>query len=168
MSLARFHTFFLPALIASLIILAATFRLEVTLGLAPCSLCYSQRLMLGLYGLVCLSAVIHAPGHTGWRGYTWLALACAAGGATQAARHVWLQGASLQVDACAQPVAGLFEYSWSHTFKVLVLGGPDCGSLAWSFLDLTLPEWSLLAFLLLAALPLSRLLAHRLRSLHKG
>ncbi|MEZ0199289.1 disulfide bond formation protein B, partial [Pseudomonas qingdaonensis] len=35
----------------------------------------------------------------------------------------------------------------------------------WSFLDLTLPEWSLLAFLLLAVVPLSCLLAYRFRTL---
>ena len=60
--------------------------------------------------------------------------------------------------ACARAILGRGR-------AATLLGGPDCNSLTWSFLDLTLPEWSLLAFLLLAALPLSYLLAYRFRTL---
>lgn len=166
MSLARYRICYLPALLASLAILSATFVLENSLGLAPCSLCYSQRLLLALYAMVCLCAVVHAPSGLGWRTYARLTLACSAGGALLAARHVWLQGSGMPIETCPAPIGGLFEHSWSQGLKTFLLGGPDCGSLTWSFLDLTLPEWSLLAFLLLAALPLSRLLAYRFRTLN--
>lgn len=83
-------------------------------------------------------------------------------------RHVWLQGAGLTVDACQMPFAWMLEQSWEQALKMLVLGGPDCTSLTWSFVDLTLPEWSLLAFLSLSALPLSWLLGYRMRQLGKG
>ncbi|MDR6710518.1 disulfide bond formation protein DsbB [Pseudomonas hunanensis] len=165
MSLARFRTFFLPGLLAALAILIVTLRLQSSLGLMPCALCYSQRLLLSLYALVCLVALIHGPGRSGWHVYAWLALSCSVGGALLAARHVWLQGSDALMGACGQPLGALFEHSWRQAFEVLLLGGPDCGALAWSFLDLTLPEWSLLAFLLLAMLPLSRLLAYRFRNL---
>ncbi|MCY1443901.1 Disulfide bond formation protein B [compost metagenome] len=66
------------------------------------------------------------------------------------------------------PIVRVFEQSWGEAAKQLLLGGPDCHSLTWSFLDLTLPEWSLLAFLLLAVLPLSCLLAYRFRSLARS
>lgn len=165
---ARLRTFFLPGGLASAAVLLASLRLESTLGLVPCSLCFSQRVLLGLYALACLCALLHAPGRVGKRNYALLALCSSVGGALLAARHVWLQGSGVSVDACQIPIGQMLEQSWGHALKSLVLGGPDCTSLAWSFFDLTLPEWSLLALLSLSALPLRWLLAYRLRTLGKG
>jgi len=165
MSMASLRTFFIPACLASLAVLGASLLLENMLGLVPCPLCFSQRMLLGIYALVCLCAALQAPGMTGARRYARTALLCAVSGAMLAARHVWLQG---EVDAnpmCPLPIGRMFELSWREAARQLLLGGPDCSSLTWSFLDLTLPEWSLLAFLLLAALPLSSLVAYRFRSL---
>lgn len=165
MSLASLRTLFIPACLASLAVLGASFYLERALGLVPCPLCFSQRLLLGVYALICLCAALHAPGIAGVRLYARTALVCASAGAVLAARHVWLQGASGTSPDCPLPIERVFELSWREALRQLFLGGPDCSSLAWSFLDLTLPEWSLLAFLLLAALPLSCLLAYRFRTL---
>ncbi|MEB3839479.1 disulfide bond formation protein B [Pseudomonas guariconensis] len=165
---ARLRTFFLIGGFASAAVLLASFCLENTLGLVPCSLCFSQRLLLGLYAWVCMCAVLHSPGMVGKRNYAVLALGCSLSGALLASRHVWLQGAGLTVDACQMPFAWMLEQSWEQALKMLVLGGPDCTSLTWSFVDLTLPEWSLLAFLSLSVLPLSWLLGYRMRQLGKG
>lgn len=163
MSLLCLRSFFLPALLASLAVLGESFRLESVASLVPCTLCFSQRLMLGLYALVCLLALLHCPGNRGQRGYAWAALLCSAGGALLAGRHVWLQAEPLAAADCHLPLPLLFERPVGEMLRMLLLGSPDCVSISWSFLDLTLPEWSLLAFVLLAALPLSRLVSHRLR-----
>ncbi|WP_460417528.1 disulfide bond formation protein B [Pseudomonas sp. microsymbiont 2] len=163
MSLACLRSFFFPAFLASLAVLAASFRLESVVGLVPCALCFSQRLMLGLYALVCLACAMHAPASRGQRGYAWSALCVAAGGALLAGRHVWLQGDPLAVDGCQLPLGSLMQRPLGEMLHLFLLGSPDCVSISWSFLDLTLPEWSLLAFLLLAALPLSWLVAYRFR-----
>lgn len=160
---ARLRTFFVPACLASLAVLVGSYYLEYTLGLIPCPLCFTQRLLLGLYAMLCLGAVVQAPSTS--RGYTRALLACSLTGALLAARHVWLQGASGAIHVCPAPIWRVFEQSWREAARQLLLGGPDCHSLTWSFFDLTLPEWSLLAFLLLAALPLSHLLAYRFRTL---
>jgi len=165
MSMASLRTFFIPACLAALAVLGASFYLESVLGLVPCPLCFSQRVLLGAYALVCLCAALHAPGIAGARRYAQTALLCAASGALLAARHVWLQGAIDASHLCSLPIGRMFELPWREAARQLLLGGPDCSSLTWSFLDLTLPEWSLLAFLLLAALPLCCLLAYRFRSL---
>lgn len=162
MSPARLRSFFFPALLASLAVLVASFGLEPVVGLQPCALCLSQRLMLGLYALVCLLAVLHQPGERGRRGYVRLALACASAGALLAARHVWLQGGPLQPPGCPLP---LLEQPLADVLTGLLWGSADCVSISWSFLDLTLPEWSLLAFVLLALPPLTALLAYRFRQL---
>ncbi len=160
---ARLRTRFLPACLASLAILVASFYLEGALGLMPCALCFSQRVMLGGYTLVCFVAVLHGPQLAGIRRYMVAALACALTGAALAARHVWLQG--VVGSACPEPLPGVFEPPWHEVAWNLLWNGSDCGSLTWSFIDLTLPEWSLMAFLLLASMPLTYLLALRLRGL---
>lgn len=168
MSLACLRSLFLPAFLASFAVLVASFRLEAVVGLAPCALCFSQRLMLGLYALISLVAVIHLPRLRGLLGYARLTLLCAVGGALLAGRHVWLQGEPLTAVDCHLPLAQLMQRPIDDIARLLLLGSPDCVSISWSFLDLTLPEWSLLAFLLLAALPLSWLLANRLRQGAEG
>lgn len=164
---ARLRTYFVPACLASLAVLLASFHLEYALGLVPCPLCFSQRLLLGLYSLAGLCAVLHFPGPSGQLRYSRAMLAFAGSGALLAGRHVWLQGDET-VHGCPLPFLQVLERSWSEAARQLLLGGPDCNSLTWSFLELTLPEWSLLAFLLLAALPLSCLLAYRFRTLSKA
>ena len=49
-------------------------------------------------------------------------------------------------------------HSLPGLIAALLLGSADCAAITWSFFELSLPEWSLLAFLLLAALALARLL----------
>lgn len=165
---ARLRTFLLPACLTALAVLAASFQLEEVLGLVPCPLCFSQRVLLGLYALLCLAAVLQAPRSQGVRRYARATLGCALAGALLAARHVWLQGADDALPLCPLPIAWVLEQSWSEAARQLLLGGPDCNSLTWSFLDLTLPEWSLLAFLLLAVPPASCLLAYRFRTLARS
>ncbi|WP_422418142.1 disulfide bond formation protein B [Pseudomonas sp. GZD-222] len=162
MPLARLRSMFLPALLASVLMLATAFYLEWGMALAPCPLCYSQRLFLGGFALVCLCAVVHAPGYQGTRIYAALALLCATGGALLAARHVWLQGTPPLHIGC-QPSMGYFaeHLPLGQLLEIMVLGSPECMPINWSFLDLTVPEWSLLSFVLLAALLFFRLFVQR-------
>ncbi|QWA28441.1 disulfide bond formation protein B [Pseudomonas sp. RC3H12] len=160
MSLACLRSFFFPAFLAAVAVLVASFRLENVVGLDPCALCFSQRLMLGLYALACLGAVVHAGQQ---RLHARLALGFSVAGALLAGRHVWLQAEPLPLSGCHLPLAHLMERPWGEILRTFLLGTPECVSVNWSFLDLTLPEWSLLAFLLLAAQPLSWLVVYRLR-----
>ncbi|MFB4394815.1 MULTISPECIES: disulfide bond formation protein B [unclassified Pseudomonas] len=168
MSLACLRTLFLPALLGSLATLLGAILLETHIGLLPCPLCQSQRLVLALYALVCLCAMVHAPGPAGERRYQAAALAFAVFGALLAGRHVWLQGEWSSMAGCPLPLGQVNWHIWREALEWLFVGGADCVSITWSFLDLTVPEWSLLAFLLLASLPLSRLLAYRFRNLGKA
>ncbi|MBA1189044.1 disulfide bond formation protein B [Pseudomonas entomophila] len=163
MSRVRLHSLYFPALLGCLVMLVASLYLETSAGLTPCALCVAQRWLMGAFALVCLGMTLQAPGPRGVRVYTWLALTVSSSGVALAARHVWLQGRVSEL-AC-DPVYGAASQSWatwSHTLKTLILGEPVCSSIRWSFLDLTLPEWSLLAFVLLALVPLSGLIGHLL------
>ncbi len=169
MPLARLYSPFFPALLASVVILAVVYAIEHRLGLAPCPLGYGQRIFLGAFSLTSLCAVCHAPGPFGTRVYAALTLLWAAAGALVAGRHVWLQSAVSLSDSCSPALTPLLGMPWCQAIKAMLLGSPECTTIRWSFFDLTLPEWSLLAFLLLALLPMSRLLAYRFSTLmHQG
>jgi len=162
MPLACLRSMFLPALLTSVLMLAVAFYLEWGMALEPCPLCYSQRLFLGGFALVCLCAVIQAPGPRGTRIYAALALIFAMAGALLAARHVWLQGTPAVNVLCQPSMAYFFEsMPMSQLLEIMLLGSPECVPINWSFLDLTVPEWSLLSFVLLAALLLLRLCAYK-------
>lgn len=166
MSQVRSRPLFFLGLLGSVLALAAAFVLENWLGLVPCPLCLSQRLLLALYGVICVCAVLHAPGLKGARAYASTAMVVATLGLALAARHVWLQGEWPTVSA--EPFEHTFQRSWAQALARLLVGNSECVSISWSFLDLTLPEWSLLAFLALAALPCWHLLAWRRRMPGKG
>ena len=160
MPLACLRSLFSLAFVASLLILAGAIYLEFTKGLVPCPLCQSQRVLLVVFAGVCLAARLHAPGQPGARRYAAAALGLALGGGLLAVRQIWLQGSGVAAgEACSMPLGALIEQgSLADVLHAMLLGSADCASITWSFLDLSLPEWSLLAFLLLAALALARLL----------
>ncbi|MHA6198287.1 disulfide bond formation protein B [Pseudomonas wadenswilerensis] len=162
MPLACLRTFFFPALLLSLSALCGALYLEFGLGLDACPLCQGQRLLLAAFALTCLGALLHRPGRSGERVYLWAGLVLALGGSALAARHVWLQGLYAFPESCDQSMSYLLErgtlVEWLHG---LLLGSAGCAPINWSFLDLSGPEWSLLAFLGLAALVLVRLIGRR-------
>lgn len=163
MPLACLRTFFFPAFLFSLLALCGALYLEFGLGLDACPLCQGQRLLLAAFSLTCLGALLHRPGRIGERFYLWAGLVLALGGSALASRHVWLQGLYTAAErSCEQSMTYLLEHGslveWLHG---LLLGSPECAPINWSFLDLSGPEWSLLAFLGLTVLVLLRLIGRR-------
>lgn len=160
MPLACLRSFFFPAFLASFLVLSGAFYLEFGLGLTACPLCQGQRLLLGAFSLACLVAMLHMPGRTGARIYLWTCLGLALAGGLLAARHVWLQGLFPAPEApCGQSLADLPQrgtmVEWLHD---LLLGSAECVPINWSFFSLSVPEWSLLAFVGLALMVVIRLL----------
>ncbi|MFD2640775.1 disulfide bond formation protein B [Pseudomonas japonica] len=167
MPLACLRSIFFPAFLASVLILAGSFYLEHGLGLLACPLCQGQRLVLGAFSLTCLAALVQLSFRAGVRCHLWLCLVLALCGALLASRHVWLQDLSLSPE-----VSGL--HSMTHLLahgtpaewlQSMLLGSAECVPITWSFLSLSVPEWSLLAFLGLALMMLFRLIPRRQMSL---
>ena len=134
-------------------------------GLEPCPLCIFQRVAFAALGVVLLIAGLHSPRSRSVRGaYGVLALIPALAGVGIAGRHVWLQhlppdqvpmcGPGLEYLMEAMPLAGVVR-------KVLT-GSGECALVDWSFLGLSMPEWSLLWFVLLALWVLLALFRRRL------
>ena len=118
-------------------------------GLDPCPLCMTQRFFYCLIGFLALLALIHNPASTGRKVYGVLMAVAASGGITSAGRQVWLQHLPPeQVPACGPSLEYMLEsFPFSETLKRLVMGDGNCAEVVWSFLGLSMGEWSLLWFI---------------------
>lgn len=159
MQLACFRSFFFPAFLASVLVLCGAFYLEYGLGQVACPLCQGQRILLGSFSLACLSALVFRSAHA--RFHLWTCLVLAIGGAALAARHVWLQGGAASGLPCTY-FTTIEQAAPSDWLQHLLSGWTECAPITWSFLDMSAPEWSLLAFLGLGAMVVSRLVSRRL------
>jgi protein dithiol:quinone oxidoreductase len=139
--------FALPAL-ASGLLLAYGFYLQYAEGLQPCPLCLVQRGFFVGVAAVCLLATLHGPG---WRGslvYGLLGALFALGGAAVAARQVWLQHLPPdKVPQCGPDLYFMMEnFPLSRTLNTLFSGTGECAAVDWTFLRLSIAEWSLVWF----------------------
>lgn len=126
--------------------------LQYVQRLEPCPLCYVQRgfflLALGMFAV----AALHGPGRIGALIYGILAALFAAGGFAAASRQVWLQ--HLPADRVPQCGPDLFfmvkNFPLGETLVKLIQGTGECAKVDWTFLGLSIAEWSLVWFVLLS------------------
>jgi len=148
MFLARSRSLFSLAFLAAALVMGASLYLEHGVGLEPCSLCVVQRLFLAGFCLVSLLGALHGPGRFGRRVYGVLGLLFALAGAATAARQVLLQQVPLEQLMICQPGLHCLMQQVSF-FKALLLmfrATAECAQIHWTLFDLSIPEWSLLAF----------------------
>jgi disulfide bond formation protein DsbB len=139
--------FALPALACALL-LSYGFYLQYARGLEPCPLCLVQRGFFFGVLAVCVIAALHGP-----RGRTLVAYAVgvllfAAGGAAVASRQVWLQHLPAdKVPACGPDLFFMLEnFPLAQALKRLFSGSGECAVVDWTFLGLSIAEWSLAWF----------------------
>lgn len=122
--------------------------------LEPCPLCISQRIGILLTGIVFLIAAIHNPGKKGIKFYAILGGLTALAGGGISVRHIWIQHLPPeQVPECGPGLEYVFQnFPLFETLKLMLSGTGDCAKVDWTFLGLSMPGWTLIAFLLLAAL----------------
>jgi len=138
-------------------------------GFEPCPMCIFQRIAMMSAGVFLLLGALHAPKAGGRWVYTVLA-ACAAGiGAAVAGRQVWLQHLPAdQVPACGPTLGYLLKMlPVSDVVTMVLKGDGSCAKIDAQWLGVTLPEWTLVAFILLTLyVLLIPLISPRIRSAH--
>lgn len=156
MHLARTRSLFFLAFIACASIIGSVVYLQRVIGLSPCLLCWLQRCALIASGVLSLIATVQAPGKSGSRWYASVILLFTLAGAAMAGGQVWLQTATPDQ---VIPVIAWFE----RLFELLALSGlvdrllsdaTFCAEITWSLFGISLPEWSMLAFIGLALIAL--------------
>ena len=121
-------------------------------GLEPGPMCIVQR--YALIGVAVLAAL------GGWlitgRGQKWVLalLVLKAGfGAFVAARQSWLQWNPPEVFSCGRDFYGMIEsFPLQRAIPMIFKGSGDCSKVDWTFLGLTIANWSFLWFAAFAAL----------------
>jgi disulfide bond formation protein DsbB len=93
----------------------------------------------------CVIAAIHAPQAWGRSVYGLIAALFAAGGFATAARQVWLQHLPPErVPQCGPDLYFMLEnLPLSRVLRTLVQGTGECAVVDWTFLGLSIAEWSL-------------------------
>jgi protein dithiol:quinone oxidoreductase len=152
-SSARFR--FLLVAIGSFGLLGSGLVLGVMLNLHPCPLCMFQRLLYMVVGFAALFGAL-IPQSPGVR---WAAagvgIAAALGGIATAAYQTWMQLFPGSIMECGYSEPNLIErlVDWLGVqWEFMFLATGLCSAKDWTFLGLSMANWSIPCFLVLAAL----------------
>ena len=76
-----------------------------------------------------------------------LLLLCSAFGAFVAARQSWLQWFPPEVASCGRDFYGMIEtFPLQRVIPMIFKGSGDCSAIDWTFLSLSIANWSFLSF----------------------
>ncbi|WP_076509995.1 disulfide bond formation protein B [Pseudacidovorax sp. RU35E] len=139
----RIHGLIAAACVA---MLAFGMYLQHVVGLEPCPMCIVQRYALILVAV--FSALAAATGGNGLRKFWgFVALVFAAGGAFTAARQSWLQWHPPEFASCGRDIYGMIEtFPLQRVVPMIFRGSGDCSQIDWTFLGLSIANWSFLCF----------------------
>lgn len=149
-----FRAQFLTGFAICMALLGFALYSQYYLGLNPCPLCTFQRGAFLLLAVVFLIGGLHSPRGPSSRGvYGGLALIASALGLAVAGRHVWLQHLPAdKVPACGPDLSYMMEaFPLADVLRKVFTGSGECAVVDWTFLGLSMPEWSLAWFLALLA-----------------
>lgn len=154
----RARGFFLVGFVFCAILLLSAGYFQFIRDLEPCPLCISQRVAVLLVSIILLSAVIHNPKTRGIQVYALLGFTGATLGVAISGRHVWLQNLPPdEVPSCGPGLEYIFNnFPISETIELLLNGTGECAEVLWTFLGLSIPGWTLVAFVLLGILSLGQ------------
>jgi disulfide bond formation protein DsbB len=134
--------------------LAFGLYLQHVVGLEPCPMCIVQRYALVLVALVAgIAASFRGRGAhvTGAALMTLLA----GGGAFVAARQSWLQWHPPEIASCGRDLYGMIEtFPLKRAIPMIFKGSGDCTKIDWTFLGLSIANWSFLCFVGIAVIGL--------------
>ncbi|MDP2264228.1 MAG: disulfide bond formation protein B [Hydrogenophaga sp.] len=136
-------------------LLAFGLYLQHVVGLEPCPMCIVQRYALVLVAVVAAVGAFMA--RPGARMVAVGLMGTLAGfGAFVAARQSWLQWNPPEVMSCGRDFFGMIEsFPLKRAIPMIFRGSGDCSEVDWTFLGLSIANWSFLCFsgiLLLAVL----------------
>ncbi len=120
--------------------------IQTQYSLEPCPLCISQRIVFMGLGVLFLVAAL-VPNFP--RFFAALQILTALGGAGVAIRHWWIQAhRESMVADCGVGFDYMFEnFPLKKALTLVFRGTGDCAAIDWTFLGLTIPQLSLIAFI---------------------
>tara|TARA_B110000503_G_scaffold35692_1_gene58336 strand:- start:1178 stop:1555 length:378 start_codon:yes stop_codon:yes gene_type:complete len=113
-------------------------------------MCIVQRYALVLVFVLCVIAALWP---ANWLGglASMLTVLMSLAGAGVAARQSWLQWFPPEMFSCGRDFYGMIEaFPLQRVIPMLLKGSGDCTAIDWTFLSLSIANWSFLNFVLLA------------------
>jgi disulfide bond formation protein DsbB len=127
-------------------LLAFGLYLQHVVGLEPCPMCIVQRYAMVLVALVAgVAAATRSRG--AWVAGGVLVAGFSGFGAFVAARQSWLQWNPPEVASCGRDFYGMIEtFPLKRAIPMIFRGSGDCTKVDWTFLGLSIANWSFLCF----------------------
>lgn len=147
-SARRFHGL---VAFAAFVLLAVAFYMEYQMGLEPCPLCMLQRIVFFCVGLVSLVSALNRSEN--WRrSCAWFVVVLSSIGSALAIRHLYLQNLPAdELPACLPGLNYMFEvFPWQEIVQAMVMGTGECGDVSWTLFGISIPGWTLIAFVSMA------------------
>ena len=134
--------------------LFAVLYLERKLYLDPCPLCILDRVVIIALGTVFLIALLHGPRTIFSKVYGAICVLLSAIGIGLASRHIWLQSLPKdQVPECGPDLYYMLDtLPLFDVLRETLTGSGSCADISWTFLNLTIPEQTLILFVILLVL----------------
>ena len=128
--------------------------LERHLGLTPCPLCIFDRVVIAALAVCFIGALLQRPRRTGQRVYAAIIIVLSLTGTAFAARHIHLQRLPPEAVPDCLPSLGymLAEFPLLKTLRTVFTSAGECAEVVWTFLGLTIPQQTLLLFVVMAIL----------------
>lgn len=145
----RPRTWFLFGFLSCIAMELGAIYFQFVVGLEPCPLCITQRLLLFCLAFVFLGGTLHNPGAVGVRIYLGLAAIVSLAGASVAAYHFAIQLLPHdELSSCGPGASYILEhYKLADIVRQFLTGTSDCTQVVWSFLGLSMPFWVGLCFI---------------------
>lgn len=156
--------FYLLLFLGSSTLLSFGYYLQFFQDIEPCPLCIFQRVTFIAVILFSLSGLIHGPQSFWLRIYSGLILIASLIGGGIAAWQVRLQHLPPdKIPDCGPGLDYMLDvFPLFDVIKMAFTGSGECAEVVWTFLTLSIPEWSLICFFCIAVLSSIHLVRKRL------
>lgn len=143
--------YYLTGFIFCLVALSIAGYFQFIEHLEPCPLCILQRVGILAVGFICLLGFIHNSQGVMNKIYGGLVSIAALIGGSISARHVWIQNLPEdQVPACGPGLGFMLDnFPLTQALDMVLKGSGECADVLWTFLGLSIPAWTLVAFIVL-------------------
>jgi disulfide bond formation protein DsbB len=143
---------FAAIFLACAALIAYALFLQESEALEPCPMCILQRYAVIALGIVALAAAIHGPRGAALKAYGALIALIAIAGGGVSIRHSYLQHFPPKMESCGTDLDFLINtFPLSQALPKIFAGSGSCSKVDWTFLGLSIPEWTLVWFLIFAA-----------------
>lgn len=133
--------------------------LQHVVGLEPCPMCIMQRYAFVGVALAALIGGLHSPERNGTRIYAGVILLLALTGAGVAARQTWIQLYPPEFAECGPDLEFMLgSFPLADALPMIFHGAGDCSAVDWTFLGLSIANWSLVMFSLVAVFAVAMIL----------